>query len=97
MKSVAFKVSETNTEKKQSAWLGFEPGTPGIQNAHSATTPAGLHIIFFENLQAHSYTFYRITRSYKRQYWSILSKAYKFVANVYFAKRFSGLSYLIET
>ena len=47
--TVPFKFVDTNIEKKLSAWLGFEPGTPGMQNTHSATTPAGLHKLFFEN------------------------------------------------
>ena len=74
--------------EKLSTWTGFEPGTPGMQNACSATTPAGLHKQCFENAKSYSSTFYKSTRLYKRQNWSILSKAHNFVTTVYFAKIF---------
>ena len=83
--------------EKLSTWPGFEPGTPGMQNEYSATTPAGLYIHFFENLMVHSSTFYRTTRLYKRQNWSILSKAHNLVTTVNFVKIFLGLSVLIAT
>ena len=45
-----FEVADPKTTKKLSAWPGFEPETPGMQNECSATTPAELYTKVLKNM-----------------------------------------------